>query len=264
MSCLVVRRGPRRHQRRSRDDETAMRNDSSVGTPASNCRRAAIATTISVKQMIQYDHIWPSTLDGSALLDYDIALHRPKFHGLWSADCSFWAFASLVASSSFNRLDCISAGAGVTVMWQIEDGSKPRPGSIAWIDPCHESSNVMYLFIPASSKGCCLNPKGWCTGTPYHPFSTPWKIQISINIISKNHHDDSRQTFIKNIPPPTASCFPSASKSTVFTYNIGHVVWGDCKQAITPVDTSSGIPQLIDGYGSWMEYVTMWPPKKTS
>ena len=57
MSCLVVRRGLRRHQRRSRDDETAMRNDSSVGTPASNCRRAAIATTISVKQMIQYDHI---------------------------------------------------------------------------------------------------------------------------------------------------------------------------------------------------------------
>ena len=26
------------------------------------------------------------------------------------------------------------------------------------------------LKIPASSKGCCLNPKGWCIGTPYHPF----------------------------------------------------------------------------------------------
>ena len=25
--------------------------------------------------------------------------------------------------------------------------------------------------------GCCLNLKGWCIGTPYHPFSTPWKIQ---------------------------------------------------------------------------------------
>ena len=32
--------------------------------------------------------------------------------------------------------------------------------------------------IPAPSKGCCLNPKGWCIGTPYHPFSTPWKIQV--------------------------------------------------------------------------------------
>ena len=38
------------------------------------------------------------------------------------------------------------------------------------------------LYIPASSKGCCLNPKGWCIGTPYHPFSTPWKIQVYIFI----------------------------------------------------------------------------------
>ena len=38
--------------------------------------------------------------------------------------------------------------------------------------------------IPASSKGCCLNPKGWCTGTPYHPFSTPWKIQVMYWVLS--------------------------------------------------------------------------------
>ena len=36
--------------------------------------------------------------------------------------------------------------------------------------------------IPASSKGCCLNPKGWCIGTPYHPFSTPWKIQVDVSL----------------------------------------------------------------------------------
>ncbi len=36
--------------------------------------------------------------------------------------------------------------------------------------------HVYHIHIPASSKGCCLNPKGWCIGTPYHPFSTPWKI----------------------------------------------------------------------------------------
>ena len=40
--------------------------------------------------------------------------------------------------------------------------------SFLWLTP----------YIPASSKGCCLNPKGWCIGTPYHPFSSPWKIQV--------------------------------------------------------------------------------------
>ena len=38
----------------------------------------------------------------------------------------------------------------------------------------------VYIYIPASSKGCCLNPKGWWIGTPYHPFNTPWKIQVYI------------------------------------------------------------------------------------
>ena len=33
-----------------------------------------------------------------------------------------------------------------------------------------------------SSKGCCLNPKGWCMGTLYHPFSTLWKIQVYMYI----------------------------------------------------------------------------------
>ncbi len=37
---------------------------------------------------------------------------------------------------------------------------------------------VVYGCIPAPSKGCCLNPKGWCIGAPYNPFSTPWKIQV--------------------------------------------------------------------------------------
>ena len=34
------------------------------------------------------------------------------------------------------------------------------------------------IYIPGSSKRSCLNPKGWCVGTPYHPFRTPWKIQV--------------------------------------------------------------------------------------
>ena len=43
------------------------------------------------------------------------------------------------------------------------------------------TTNVQYVFyIRSSSKGCCLNPKGWCIGTPYYPFSTPRKIQVRI------------------------------------------------------------------------------------
>ena len=34
-----------------------------------------------------------------------------------------------------------------------------------------------YQHLP---KGCCLNPTGWCIGTPCHPFSTLWKIQVHI------------------------------------------------------------------------------------
>ena len=29
----------------------------------------------------------------------------------------------------------------------------------------------MTYHIPASFKGCCFNPKGWCIGAPHHPFS---------------------------------------------------------------------------------------------
>ena len=45
---------------------------------------------------------------------------------------------------------------------------------------CWASPLWSIWYIPASSKGCCLNPKGWCIGNPYHPLSTPWKIQCSI------------------------------------------------------------------------------------
>ncbi len=31
---------------------------------------------------------------------------------------------------------------------------------------------TLYETVPAPSKGCCLNPKGWCIGTLHHPFST--------------------------------------------------------------------------------------------
>ena len=36
------------------------------------------------------------------------------------------------------------------------------------------------VYIPTSSWGGCSILKGWCIGIPYHPFSTPWKIQACI------------------------------------------------------------------------------------
>ncbi len=32
--------------------------------------------------------------------------------------------------------------------------------------------------LPGPSKGWCLNPKGLLSGTPYHPFGTPWRVQV--------------------------------------------------------------------------------------
>ena len=34
------------------------------------------------------------------------------------------------------------------------------------------------MFLPAPSKGWCLNPKGSLSGTPYHPFGTPWRVLV--------------------------------------------------------------------------------------
>ncbi len=43
----------------------------------------------------------------------------------------------------------------------------------------YSTSHILYQHLPKGvERGCWLNPKGWCTGTPYHPFGTPWKIQL--------------------------------------------------------------------------------------
>ena len=34
------------------------------------------------------------------------------------------------------------------------------------------------MFLPAPSKGWCLNPKGSLSGTPYHPFGTPSTVLV--------------------------------------------------------------------------------------
>ena len=47
---------------------------------------------------------------------------------------------------------------------------------------CHYIYIYVYIYIPAPSKGWCLNPKGLLNGTPYHPFGTPWRVQVYIYI----------------------------------------------------------------------------------
>jgi len=44
-----------------------------------------------------------------------------------------------------------------------------------WNPTCVDTScTTMYIvYIPTSSKGCCLNPKEWCIGTP-HLYSAPF------------------------------------------------------------------------------------------
>ena len=36
------------------------------------------------------------------------------------------------------------------------------------------------VFMPGPSKGWCLNPKGLLSGTLYHPFGTPWRVQVCV------------------------------------------------------------------------------------
>ena len=38
-----------------------------------------------------------------------------------------------------------------------------------------------FMTLPGPSKGWCLNPKELFSGTPYHPFGTPWRVQVLIS-----------------------------------------------------------------------------------
>ena len=49
----------------------------------------------------------------------------------------------------------------------------------------HPPKKERYVWISATSKRCCLNPKGLRIGTPDHPFRTPWKIQVCRYVLEK-------------------------------------------------------------------------------
>ena len=62
-----------------------------------------------------------------------------------------------------------------------------------------------YHHIPAPSKGWCLNPKGLFSGTPYHLFGTPWRVQLQvwvkvIILIIPPKNGTPRQPFVKGKP----------------------------------------------------------------
>ena len=42
----------------------------------------------------------------------------------------------------------------------------------------HEGETHGKMSVPAPSKGWYLNPKGLLNGTLYHPFGTPWRVQV--------------------------------------------------------------------------------------
>lgn len=63
--------------------------------------------------------------------------------------------------------------------WEVTSAIMCRTWRILYII---KEKVVKTVYIPASSNGCCFNPTGWCIGTPYHPFRTPWKIQVYILI----------------------------------------------------------------------------------
>ena len=71
--------------------------------------------------------------------------------------------------------------------------------------------------LPAPSKGCQLNRKGWLIDTLYEPFGTLWKVQVSIpNIISK--FKGALYTCVKqlNFLGPLPLNFPSSKQLPVF------------------------------------------------
>ena len=82
----------------------------------------------------------------------------------------------------------ISVGIPLDIrLWQLLVSSRsrlcrtPDKAEVHQCGVCFLILNSRMLHISACSKGCCLNPKGWCRGTPYHPFSTPWNIYTHCN-----------------------------------------------------------------------------------
>ena len=73
-----------------------------------------------------------------------------------------------------------------------------------WNPTCVDTScTTMYIvYIPTSSKGCCLNPKEWCIGTP-HLYSAPFGRSRYIYIciyVHQNKYAELQYEIYANIP----------------------------------------------------------------
>ena len=60
----------------------------------------------------------------------------------------------------------------------------------------------LQILIPASSKGFLFGSKGWYMRTPYHPFSTLWKIQVAKRFHEVIHHRSVFLHFSMTFSPP--------------------------------------------------------------
>ena len=70
-----------------------------------------------------------------------------------------------------------------TPKWWFSKGNplisgKSRWNIIIWPDILKWCKVDTQTYIPAPSKGWCLNPKELFSGIPYHPFGTPWRVQV--------------------------------------------------------------------------------------
>ena len=84
------------------------------------------------------------------------------------SDCGF-VFYTRCVSISVSVCICV-CNSQRSFMWVCLQGTKRNP-TISWV-------SLLKFNIPAPSKGWCLNPKELFSGTPYHPFGTPWRVQV--------------------------------------------------------------------------------------
>ena len=84
------------------------------------------------------------------------------------------------------------------------------------------------------------HPKGWCIGTPYHPFNTPWKIQDNIYFCF-HFTDELRITYESpGVLNPAASCRVFVSHSNWFIVTCDEHHWGCIRRSLWTSRKSKG------------------------
>ena len=115
-----------------------------------------------------------------SLLKIGIFQFTRGYTSLWYINQTLF-FASLLLPlrcCCHHHYSCIQLStSSVSVVPLIFEKQK-EIGCVWPIGSMYGKFTVPIFTRPASSKGRCLNPRGWCIGTPYYLFSTLWKIQV--------------------------------------------------------------------------------------